>query len=139
LKRPIVLLLAAVLLLGCGGAEPPADSAGLLSVVEGPYRVHLISDPMPPRVGQPVTFTITVEDAATGQPAEQIEVRPVADMTMPDQMGMMAQLSAPEEVAPGQFQTTTIFDHEGTLRVTVSIARERVVTPVSFPEMQVQR
>lgn len=137
--RQLQAFLLTALLVACTNAgQPGANTTDPFTVVEGPFRVHLATEPAGPRVGQQVTFTITVEDAASGTPAENIEVRPIADVTMPDRMGMMTRLSPPKQVGPGRFQTDAVFEHEGTLRFSVSIARESVVTPVTFPEIQIQ-
>jgi hypothetical protein len=131
----IVVFWFSLVLFGCGSAAEPTDP---FLVTEGPFRVHLTTAPQPLHAGEDATFTITVVDATNGKPVQDVTVRPVGDMKMPDGMSMYADLSAVEEVEPGQFRTRTRFDHGGLLRFSVSVARGSVVTPLTFPEIEVQ-
>ena len=75
-----LVVLLALLLSGC--ASTPTASEDPFEVTEGTYRARLAVTPMPPRVGERVTFTVAVTDAATGEPIEGLIMRPTVTMTM---------------------------------------------------------
>jgi hypothetical protein len=130
----ILLFGIALAVLSCGSAAEPSDP---FVVTEGPFQVRLATEPQPLHVGEESTFTITVLDAESREPVRDITVRPVGDMKMPDGMSMYAEMSAVEETEPGQFRTRARFEHEGLLRLSVSLGRGSVVTPITFPEIEV--
>jgi hypothetical protein len=55
-----------------------------------------------------------------------------------ESMEMGVPLTPIEEVEPGHFRTSALLEHPGTLRVSLSVSRSSLVTPVTFPEIQIQ-
>jgi hypothetical protein len=132
--RGILLLLLLAALVGCGSEAAPTDP---FTVVGGALRVRLEVEPMPPRAGQEATFIFLVEDAQAGEPVENVTLRPVVDMSMPDMMRMSVPLGELQQAAPGEFRAEAFIEHEGTLRVTANLVEGALVTPVRFPEISI--
>jgi hypothetical protein len=135
-RHRLVALLVVVILSGCGGQQGTGDP---YTVVEGPWRVRLEVEPVPAREGQEVFFVFLVADAATGEPVETVRLRPMVDMSMPDNMRMSVPLGELEPTSPGEFRASTVAEHVGTLRVTVNVVDGSLVRPVPFPPIPVER
>jgi hypothetical protein len=132
IQSKFLLFLIVVWLTGCAATTTaPQDP---FTVVVEPLRVRLETEPATPRVGEVVAFIFTVEDVTTGMALEAIEVRPVVRMRMPT----MEMTVSTEQVVPGQFRTTAPLEHEGELRVSVSVRRDGRVTPIAFPPIPIQ-
>src|ERR1700682_3563810 len=71
LRRLALLTLIAAALASCG-QNPKARELRLWS---DSYAFHIITNPMPPRTLEPVTYRIVVQDKKTGQPIETGEGR----------------------------------------------------------------
>ncbi|MBA3532918.1 MAG: FixH family protein [Ardenticatenales bacterium] len=135
IRSKCALLFLLLLLTGC--ATTPTAPEDPFTVVAEPLRVRLQTEPAVPRLGEKVAFIVTVEDMTTGMALEGVEVRPVVRMRMPT-MEMNVTLSPTEQVAPGQFRTTAPVEHEGEFRVSVSVRRDGLVTPIAFPPIPIQ-
>jgi hypothetical protein len=135
--RPLLmaLLILISLVTGCA-SESPAAPSGPFQVEEGPFRVRLELEPVLPRVGEPLTLLVAVEDVASGEPLTDVEVRPVANITT-GQARIRLRLVPVMSIAPASFQTDGPVEDVGTLAVSVSVARDGTVTAVSFPEIRV--
>ncbi len=135
--RRILLLFVITLLVGCTGTTP-SQSGDPFVIVQEPYHVRLTAEPAPLRAGQEATFTVTVEEAASGAAAENVEIRPIGDMDMPTGMSMFVPLAAMEQVAPGQYRTSGFIEHVGTLTFSATIVRDGIVTTARFPTLPIE-
>lgn len=129
--RVWLLVLFAAGLLGC--STPSAVSSGPSIVIQGDYSVQLATEPELLQAGQPATFIVAVRDTATGDPATEVLIRPIFDMTMPDGMGMTDLNVETQPDGPGQFRLLTTFDHAGAVTLSLTLDTPGGLIPVRFP------
>lgn len=130
--RVWLLVLLAAYLLGCN-PQPATDPTGPSVVIQGDYTVQLTTEPEILRAGQLATFIVAVRDTTNGDPATDISVRPIFDMTMPDGMGMTTLNVEVQPEGTGLFRMQTDFEHAGEVTVSITLSTPDGVIPVRFP------
>ncbi|MDQ4077990.1 MAG: hypothetical protein M3220_17300 [Chloroflexota bacterium] len=136
MKKHLLFLLLLGALVGACSSGPPR-SVGPVEVSEGDLHVRMESVPSPPREGENVTFTITARDAYSGEPLQDVEVRPVIDMYMATSR-MLVPFDTIRSTGPGEVQVQAFLEHVGTLKISVGVNRDGVITPVRLPDVPIQ-
>ena len=132
----LLLILLSILLIACDSREIPS-SPGAFEASQGDVRVRIESDPTSPRVGEKATLTISVLDATSDEPLEGVEIRPVVDMYMATSR-MLLPFEVLDATHASQITIQVMPEHTGTLRISVGIKRDGVLTPIRVPDIPIQ-